>query len=88
MPNKWDKIAAEATEATKSKFKSEISSLTRLNDADVLNIIDSTGISQKDLAAVLKEVKDSTKSNEVKARAIGKIDKGIAALVQITSRLL
>lgn len=88
MPNKWDKIAEEAAATTKSEFKSEISSLTRLSDADVTRIISETGISKEELAGVLKEVKDPTKSNMAKAQAIGKINKGVAALVSIVKKLL
>lgn len=88
MPNKWDKIADEAAAVTKEKFKSEISSLTRLNDSEVLRIISETGIRKEDLATILKEVKDSAKSNAAKAQAISKINKGVAALVEITGKLL
>jgi hypothetical protein len=88
MPNKWDTIAKKATATTKEKFKSEISSLTRLNDQDVQGIITNTGIGKEDLVKVLQEVKKSAKSNLDKAKAIQKINKGVTALVAIAGKLL
>lgn len=88
MPNKWDELARKATESTNEQFKSEISSLTRLNDNEVEKIIMQTGISKLDLAAVLKEVKDATKSNSDKAKAIKNISKGMDVIVGFLAKLI
>ncbi|HEX8316206.1 MAG TPA: hypothetical protein VF609_14490 [Flavisolibacter sp.] len=88
MPNKFDKLVAEAAELADKEFKNQFTNLTRLNDAETENIIRNTGISQQDLAKVLKEVKDATASNEAKANAIKKINNGVAALVAIAQKLV
>lgn len=88
MPNKFDKLVAEAAELADKEFKNQFTNLTRLNDAETENIIKNTGISQQDLAKVLKEVKDATASNEAKANAIKKINNGVAALVAIAQKLV
>ncbi len=69
-------------------FKNQISSLTSLTDNEIENLITDTGISKKDLASVLKEVADATKSNEAKAAAISNINKGVSLLVGIAKKLI
>ena len=73
MPNKFDKLAKQAAEMADEEFKIEFSRLTRLNDDEIEKIIDETGISKRDLADVLSKIKDSTASNESKAKAIQKL---------------
>jgi len=88
MSNKWKKIAEEAGRKTDEQFAQEISSLTRVNDEEILEIIDRNNISKTDLAEVLTILKDATKSNEEKAKAITNIGKGVDAIVDIVIRLL
>ena len=66
----------------------QISSLTTLKDTEIAAIIEKSGIKREDFAAVLKEVKDATKSNAAKANAVAKINKGVASLVEIATKLL
>lgn len=84
----WDDIANQAATTTDAHFANQISSLTRLNDAEIQHIIFETGISQKDLADIIKEVKNVTKSNEAKANAIKNIGKGVDVLVALASKLI
>jgi energy-coupling factor transporter ATP-binding protein EcfA2 len=88
MATDWDKIANDAATATDAHFSSLISSLTRLNDDEIENVILETGISKQELASILKEVNDATKSNEAKATAINNIGKGMQTLVAIASKLI
>ena len=88
MPTDWNKIAREAADATDEHFSGEIAKLTRLQDEEILRLIEESGISKEDLVAVLREVKDGTKSNQQKAGAIRNINKGIDLLVSIAGRLL
>lgn len=88
MPIDWNQIANDAANETDEHFANKISSLTRFNDTEINQIIYETGISKQDLANILKEVKDTAKSNESKANAVKNIGKGIDALVAITSRLI
>lgn len=88
MPTDWEKIARETREATNEKFRDRISSLTRLTNDEIENLINDTGISQTDLTAVLKEIEDATKSNEAKANAISNINKGVSLLVGIAKKFV
>lgn len=88
MPNKYDKLAGEAQAITDAQFKERFSSLTTLNDDDIGKIINTTGISKKDLAALLVEIKNATEYNNNTAQSILKIQNGVQALVAITKKLL
>jgi hypothetical protein len=87
-PTNWDEAIHEATKATNDHFASKISSLTHLNDVEIVKLIADTGISKQDLGQVLKEVKDSTKNNEQKAIAIRNIDCSIDLLVAIADKFI
>lgn len=84
----WKKIAKDAGTATDEHFKNQISSLTSLTDNEIENLITETGISKTDLASVLKEVTDATKSNNAKATAISNINKGVNLLVGIVKKVI
>ena len=88
MPNKFANLAREAATMTDEEFHSEVANLTKLTDDETEKLITETGISKNDLAQVLKEVKDATASNEQKAAAIQKIDKGVSTLVALARRFL
>lgn len=88
MPIDWNKIANEAATATDEQFSNQISGLTRLNDEEIQSLIFDTGISKEDLVAVLKEIKNATKSNKSKANSISNIGKGLQVLVAIASKLI
>lgn len=88
MPSKWDKIAAEAAEATKAEFANKISSLTSLSDSEITMIMSKSGISKEDFAKLLHVVKEASGSNRAKATAISNINKGVGALIEIVKKLL
>lgn len=84
----WDEIIQDAASETEAQYSSKISRLSRLNAEEVEEIIKEGGISQKDLAMVLKEVMDAAKSNEEKAKAISNISGGLQTVVSIISKVL
>lgn len=84
----WENIAREAGQETDEYFKNKISGLTRLNESEIESLMKDTGISKEDLTSVLKEIKDTTKSNSAKAAAISNVNKGLDLLVGIAAKLL
>lgn len=88
MASKWDKIAAEAGEATKAELARQISSLTSLSDSEISTIMNKSGISKEDFAELLQVVKAASGTNRAKAEAIGNINKGVSALIEIVKKLL
>lgn len=88
MANKYDKLAGEAQAITDAQFKERFASLTALNNDDIAKIINSTGISKENLAALLVEIKNATDYNNMTAQRILNITNGVQALVAITKKLL
>jgi hypothetical protein len=88
MPIDWNKIAADAGTQTDEAFKTKISSLTSLDDEEIIALMQHTGIDKKNFALVLKEVQDATKSNNDKATAIKNINNGISLLVEIARKFI
>jgi hypothetical protein len=88
MGNKYDAFAERAAVMTDAEFRNKFAALTRLNMSDLEKIIKETGISQQDLAALLKEVKNATGNNEKKAAAISNINGGISTLIAMVKTFL
>lgn len=88
MGNKYDAFAERAAAMTDDEFRNKFASLTRLNMKDLENIIKDTGISQQDLATLLKEVKSASTTNENKAVAISNINKGVTTLIALVKTFI
>jgi hypothetical protein len=88
MPNKFDKLADAAQAMTDAEFANRFSSLTRLSDVEIGKIINDSGISKEDLAALLAEVKSATAFNNKTAQSIAGIQNGVQALASIAKKLL
>ncbi len=84
----WGKLADEAASLTDDQLKNKISSLSRLNDNDIEQLINETGISKVDMINVLNAVNNASESNESKANSIKSISKGVDFLVGIIGKLL
>ncbi|MFV2014963.1 MAG: hypothetical protein ACC656_06025 [Candidatus Heimdallarchaeota archaeon] len=80
-------IVNTAAEQTEQKLGNQISSLTRMTENEIQELL-SIGITKKDLARVIKECKDATKSNQNKNEAISKINGGINAIIQLVSKFI
>ena len=88
MGNKYDTFASQAATLTDAQFKERFAALTRLNTKDLENLITETGISQNDLAELLKAVKSASSSNEQKAAAIQNINKGVTTLITMVKMFI
>jgi hypothetical protein len=88
MPNKFDKLADEAQAITDAQFRERFSSLTSLSENDIGKILKSSGISRKNLAALLVEIKNATEYNNKIAQSVMNIQNGVQALMAITKKLL
>jgi len=84
----WKKLSEEAASLTDEQLKSKISSLSRLNDNDIEQLINETGISKIDMVKVLNEVNNASRSNESRANSIKSISKGVDFLVGIIGKLI
>lgn len=83
----WKKLAAKAKKQTVQELSKKISSLTRLNDEELIDIINESKIDKDKFVEVLEIVKDITLDNKQKAEALSKIDKGVGVLVRLIEKL-
>ncbi|OGR26159.1 MAG: hypothetical protein A2277_08195 [Desulfobacterales bacterium RIFOXYA12_FULL_46_15] len=78
MDSTWEEIRKKAKEQTDDTFASKVSSLTRLTDDEIKEIIPNA-LDKERLATLLGIVADATKSNNEKAEAIRNIN-GLAEI--------
>jgi hypothetical protein len=80
-------IIANAANDSDTAFASKMSSLTRLNDAEIQELLNQ-GISKNDLSNLLQELQDASRSNEAKAAAIKNIRGGVETLITIAAKFI
>jgi hypothetical protein len=80
-------IIANAANDSDTAFASKMSSLTRLNDAEIQELLNQ-GISKNDLSQLLQELQDASRSNEAKAAAIRNIRGGVETLITIAAKFI
>lgn len=78
MDPTWDEIRSKAKNQTDNSFTANVSSLTRLTDAEI-SVITPNNIDKERLATLLGIIGDNTKSNNEKADAIRNIN-GLAEI--------
>lgn len=84
----WDKLAKDTREKTNKQLREEISTHVRLNDDDLKKILREAKVDEKTFLEVLKVVKDTTRTNNQKAKAINNIDKGLRTILAVVERVL
>jgi len=80
-------IIAQSAHDSDATFAGKMSSLTRLNDTEIQELLDQ-GISKSDLSHLLQELQDASRSNEAKAAAIKNIRGGVETLITIAAKFI
>lgn len=88
MDNKWKKKAAAAQEETDAEFAKEISELSSFNPPGLNELLAEYHMDNKDFTQLMKIVKDHTKSNNDKAKAIANIRSGTEIVIGLLGKLL
>jgi hypothetical protein len=84
---KWKALRKKAREKTDRQFASEASGLTRLTDEEIRAIAPAVEDREK-LAQLMEIVKDATRTNQEKARALKDIN-GLAEMaIQVVGSLV
>ena len=86
MSASWEEIIDKAAEATNKELSTHIAGLTRLTTQDVGYVAPSKE-DKAVLAELMKVVRDATKSNENKAKAIAKTQALLEMAVKVLGRL-
>lgn len=89
MANRFEKLALNAANQTKAEFQVKASSLTKLTDADIDDLMNKAGISDHaELAKIISIVKNATVYNEQTAKSITGINNGVNTLLAIAKKFI
>lgn len=88
MDNKWQKKAAMAQKETDAELSKEIKSLSSFNPPGLNELLAEYNMDNKDFTQLMKIVKDHTKSNNDKAKAIANIRNGAEIVIGLLGKLL
>lgn len=88
MENQWKKKAAKAQKETDAELAQEINVLSGFNPPGLKALLAEYNMGNAEFKQLLKIVKDHTKSNNDKAKAIGNIQNGVEILVGVLGKLL
>lgn len=88
MDNKWKKRAAQAQKETDAELAHEIGELSSFNPPGLNELLTEYNMDKKEFSQLIKIVKDHTKSNNDKVKAIGNIQNGTEILIGLLGKLL
>jgi len=88
MENKWQKRAAKAQQETDAELSKEMNALSSFNPPGLNELLAEYNMDNKDFTQLMKIVKDHTKSNNDKAKAIANIRNGAEIVIGLLGKLL
>lgn len=88
MPTNWQKKAAKAKRDTDAVFSEQMQQLSGLSAPDLAAILKDNTMNQAEFNQVLQIVKDQTKQNNDKIKAIQNIENGVGVLIGLVGKLL
>ena len=88
MENQWKKKAAQAQKETDVELAHEIGELSSFNPPGLNELLAEYNMDKKEFSQLIKIVKDHTKSNNDKVKAIGNIQNGTEILIGLLGKLL
>ena len=88
MENKWQKRAAKAQQETDAELSKEMNALSSFNPPGLNELLAEYNMDNKDFTQLMKIVKDHTKSNNDKAKAIANIRNGAEIVLGLLGKLL
>ena len=88
MEDKWKKKAAQAQKETDAQLAKEMNEFSSFNPPGLNTLLAEYNMGNTEFTQLLKIVKDHTKSNNDKVKAIGNIQNGIEILVGVLGKLL
>ena len=88
MENQWKKKAAAAQKETDAELVNEISALSSFNPPELKELLAEYAMDKTEFKDLIKIVKDHTKSNNDKVKAIANIQNGAEILIGLLGKLL
>lgn len=88
MNNQWQKKAKQAQKETDAELAHQINELSGFDAKDIQALIDENGMNTADFNQLIKLIKDQTKSNNDKIKALSNIQNGLELLVGLVGKLI
>ncbi|MFN3299446.1 MAG: hypothetical protein ACK41Z_04560 [Sediminibacterium sp.] len=88
MNNQWQKKAKQAQKETDVELAHQINQLSGFDAKDIQALIAENGMNTADFNQLIKLIKDQTKSNNDKIKAISNIQNGLELLVGLVGKLI
>lgn len=88
MENKWQKKAAQAQKETDAELTKEIKTLSSFDPPELNALLAEYAMNKTEFKQLVQIVKDHTKSNNDKIKAIANIRNGTEILIGLLGKLL
>lgn len=88
MNNQWQKKAKHAQKETDAALAHQINELSGFDAKDIQALIAENGMNTADFNQLIKLIKDQTKNNNDKIKAISNIQNGLELLVGLVGKLI
>lgn len=88
MNNQWQKKAKQAQKETDAQLANQINQLTHIDAKELQALLDENSMNTADFNALIKLIKDQTKSNNDKIKALSNIQNGLELLIGLVGKLI
>ncbi|MDP2421696.1 hypothetical protein [Sediminibacterium sp.] len=88
MNNQWQKKAKQAQKETDAELANQINQLTHIDAKELQALLDENSMNTADFNALIKLIKDQTKSNNDKIKALSNIQNGLEILIGLAGKLI
>lgn len=88
MNNQWQKKAKQAQKETDAEMANQINHLSGIDSNSMNALLAENSMNKDDFNQLIKLIKDQTKSNNDKIKALSNMQNGLELLVGLVSKLI
>ncbi|MBA4259688.1 MAG: hypothetical protein C0446_11030 [Chitinophaga sp.] len=88
MNNQWQKKAKQAQKETDAALSNQIAQLSSIKQQEINQLLAENSMNTADFNQLIKLIKDQTKSNNDKIKALSNIQNGLEILVGLVGKLI
>jgi hypothetical protein len=88
MNNQWQKKAKQAQKETDAALSNQIAQLSSIKQQEINQLLAENSMNTADFNQLIKLIKDQTKSNNDKIKALSNMQNGLEILVGLVGKLI
>ncbi len=88
MNNQWQKKAKQAQKETDAALSNQIAQLSNIKQQEINQLLAENSMNTADFNQLIKLIKDQTKSNNDKIKALSNMQNGLEILVGLVGKLI